>query len=154
MANFSTLWKNHVGRGYVCDRGIFPNQCAMRMGKALEDSGVSLKGKNLKRCSSYSAKFKHHKPGHIRSAQELANVFYRNPTLLGAGVKKLILNGTIDDNLSSFKNKKGMVFIMNGWGTTDHIDLWDGVLMQMKGTYDTIGYRKRGKQVWFWELLT
>ena len=26
--------------------------------------------------------------------------------------------------------------------------------MQMKGIYDTIGYRKRGKQVWFWELLT
>ncbi|HEB92361.1 MAG TPA: hypothetical protein ENI94_02625 [Gammaproteobacteria bacterium] len=125
----------------------------MRMGKALEDSGVILAGQNLKRCSDYSTIFKDHKPGHIRSAQELANVFYRNPALLGAGVKKLILDGTIDENISSFKNKKGMVFIMNGWGSTDHIDLWDGLLMKMKRTSNTVGYRKRGKQVWFWELV-
>lgn len=153
MANFSTLWKHHVGRGYVCDQSTFGNQCAMRMGKALEDSGVILAGQNLKRCSDYSTIFKDHKPGHIRSAQELANVFYRNPALLGAGVKKLILDGTIDENISSFKNKKGMVFIMNGWGSTDHIDLWDGLLMKMKRTSNTVGYRKRGKQVWFWELV-
>lgn len=152
MANFSLLWKNHIGRGYVCDQSVFGNQCAMRMGKALEDSGVSLGGKNLKRCSNYSTKFKDHKPGHIRSAQELANIFYRNPTLLGAGVKKLILDGSIDDNISSFKKKKGMVFIMNGWGNTDHIDLWNGTSMQMKGSSNTTVYRKRGKQVWFWEI--
>lgn len=152
MASFSTLWKNHTGRGYVCDQDVFGNQCAMRMGKALEDSGISLVSKNLKRCSNYSKKFKNHEPGHIRSAQELANVFYHHPTLLGTGVKKLILDGTIDDNISSFKQKKGMVFIMNGWSNTDHIDLWNGILMQMKGSSDTAGYRKRGKQVWFWEL--
>jgi len=75
------------------------------MGKALEDSGVSLRGRNLKRCSSSAAKFKHHEPGHVRSAQELANVFYRSPALLGTGVKKLIFNGTINDNLGSLKNK-------------------------------------------------
>lgn len=152
MAKFATLWKNHVGRSYVCDQALFGNQCAMRMGKALEDSGVSLSGKNLKRCSNYSNKFKNHNPGHIRSAQQLANVFYHNSLLLGTGVKKLIFNGTIDDNLSSFKNKKGMIFIMNGWDQTDHIDLWDGVLMRLKGAYNTADYRKRGKQVWFWEL--
>jgi hypothetical protein len=152
MANFQTLWKNHIGRGYVCDQTVFGNQCAMRMGKSLEDSGVSLANKALKRCSSYSTKFKHHSPGHVRSAQELANVFYRNPKLLGAGVKKLILDGSINDNMSSFTHKKGMVFIMNGWGNTDHIDLWDGYLMQMKGSSNTISYRLRGKQVWFWEL--
>jgi len=153
MIKFSILWKNHVGRGYVCDQTVFGNQCAMRMGKALEDSGVSLKGKNLKRCPHYSKKFKDHKPGHIRSAQQLANIFYRNPSLLGADVKKKILNGSVDDNLDSFKNKKGMLFIMNGWDKTDHIDLWDGSLMKMKGASNTLDYRKRGKQVWFWELM-
>ena len=123
---------------------------AMRMGKALEDSGLSLTG--LRRCTAYSNKFKDHKPGHILSAQELANVFYRNPTLLGTGVKKQIFKGSIDKNLSSFKEKVGMVFIMNGWGNTDHIDVWDGVNMQMKGSSDTTDYIQRGKQVWFWEL--
>lgn len=44
MATFATIWKNHVGRGYVCDRIVFGNQCAMRMGEALEKSGVQLRG--------------------------------------------------------------------------------------------------------------
>ncbi|VAW56369.1 hypothetical protein MNBD_GAMMA07-999 [hydrothermal vent metagenome] len=153
MTQFSTLWNNHVGRDYVCDQNVFANQCAMRMGKALEDTGISLESKSLKRCSNYSTKFKDHKPGHIRSAQELANIFYRNPKILGDNTKKIILDGSIDDNLSAFKNKKGMVFIMNGWGNTDHIDVWNGVTMRMKGASDTITYRKRGKQVWFWELM-
>lgn len=152
MTSFATLWKSHVGRGYVCDRGEFGNQCAMRMGKALEDNGVSLVTHGLKRCTGYSTKFKSHSPGHIRSAQELANVFYTTPSLLGAGVKKQIFNGTIDDNLKSFTKKKGMIFIMNGWGSTDHIDLWDGLLMQFRGASNSLDYRKRGKQVWFWEL--
>ncbi|MFC6631931.1 T6SS effector amidase Tae4 family protein [Microbulbifer taiwanensis] len=152
MAIFATQWKSHVGRDFVCDQSTFGNQCAMRMGKALEDSGVSLAGKIQKRCSGYSSKFRDHKPGHIRSAQELANVFYREPGLLGVGVKKSIFNGSIDDNIKHFRDKRGMVFIMNGWGSTDHIDLWDGFSMQMKGSYDTAAYRKRGEHVWFWEL--
>jgi hypothetical protein len=152
MVTFAKLWKNHVGRSYVCDQTVFGNQCAMRMGKALEDSGISLTGYGLKRCTTYSSKFKSHNPGHVRSAQDLANVFYRNPKLLGAGVRKQIFTGSIDDNLSSFKGKKGMVFIMNGWGSTDHIDLWDGTTMQMKGSSNTTSYRKRGKYTWFWEL--
>ena len=153
MVRFKTLWNNHVGsRGYVCDRITFKNQCAMRMGEALENSGISLKKFSLKRCSDCSAKFKSHIPGHIRSAQELANVFYRRPSLLGAGVKKFIFSGNVNDNIGFFKNKKGMIFIMNGWDTTDHIDLWDGASMKLKGSSNTNAYRKRGKQVWFWDV--
>ena len=152
MTSFATLWTNHVGRSYVCDQTTFGNQCAMRMGQALEESGIVLADKDLKRCSDYSAKFKDHKPGHIRSAQELANVFYRTPRLLGAGVKTKLFDGSIDNNLGAFRNKKGMIFIMNGWGNTDHIDLWNGMLMQLRGSANTAAYRQRGKQVWFWEL--
>ena len=153
MTLFEKLWKNHVGRGYVCDDVVFGNQCAMRMGVSLEDSGISLADTGLKRCTDYSRKFKEHKPGHIRSAQELANVFYRNPKLLGSAVKKQILTGSIKDNMSSFKGKKGMVFIMNGWGSTDHIDLWDGVKTEMVGASHTASYMSTGEQVWFWEIL-
>ncbi len=152
MSLFSKLWSNHVGRGYVCDQNVFGNQCAMRMGQALYDSNITLLNQMLKRCSNYSNKFKNHKPGHIRSAQQLANVFYRKPKLLGPSVKLQIFTGSINDNLASFSGKKGMVFIMNGWGNTDHIDVWDGAKMKMKGASNTAEYRLRGKQVWFWEL--
>jgi len=153
MTSFSKLWNNHVGREYVCDQKEFGNQCAMRMGKALEDSGVTLANAGLKRCSDYSKLFKDHKPGHIRSAQDLANVFYRNPQLLGANVKKLIVDGSINDNLKLFNNRNGMVFIMNGWGNTDHIDVWNGGALQLKGASNSADYRSRGQQVWFWEII-
>ena len=123
---------------------------AMRMGKALEFSGVFLG--DLKRCNNYSSKFKDHKPGHVRSAQELANVFYRNPRLLGNTVNKKIFTGSMKDTLTSLKNKNGMVFIMNGWGSTDHIDLWNGTSMLLRGADSTPNYMAVGKQVWFWEL--
>ncbi|MCK5889606.1 MAG: hypothetical protein KAG19_06670 [Methylococcales bacterium] len=152
MANFSTLWTNHAGRAYVCDPSIFGNQCAMRMGQALEDSGIDLTNTSLRRCQHYSTRFKHHKPGHIRSAQELANVFYRKPHLLGRGVKKRIFSGCINDHLSEFKDKTGLLFIMNGWGSTDHIDLWNGITMRMRASANTADYQTKGRQVWFWEI--
>jgi len=153
MASFQRLWKNHPGRDFVCDETVFQNQCAMRMGKALENSGIDLKNSKLKRCTDYDAgKFKDHKPGHIRSAQDLANVFYRNPKLLGSQVRKKILSGSINKNLKLLKNKNGLIFIRNGWGSTDHIDLWNGTKLQLKGSADTLTYRKVGEQLYFWEL--
>lgn len=153
MPQFSTVWKNHVGsQSFPCDQLIFRNQCAIRMGQALEDSGISLTSQNLKRCKHYSSKFKSHSPGHIRSAQQLANVLYRRPLLLGAGTKMHIKDGSIRKNMNIFKRKKGVVFIMNGWGSTDHIDVWDGTSMKMKGSSNTVAYSQRGKQVWFWEM--
>lgn len=153
MVQFTNLWNNHVGLSNVCDESEFGNQCAMRMGKALEDSGVILVGESLKRCFHYSTNFISHSPGHIRSAQELANVFYHRPKLLGTGVKIETKDGSINDNLPVFIQRRGMVFIMNGWGKTDHIDVWDGNSMNMKGSGDTADYRSRGKQVWFWEII-
>ena len=122
------------------------------MGQALENSGVSLAAHNLRRCTGYSSTFKDHKPGHILAAQDLANVFYRRPGLLGLKVKRHIKNGSVNANQTSSFSKKGMIFIMNGWGNTDHIDVWDGVLQRMKGSPDTDAYRKVGRQVWFWEM--
>jgi hypothetical protein len=109
MITFESLWRNHVGRETICDVTLFENQCAMRMGKALEESGLSLIGRGLKRCTDAYPKLKH-KPGHIRSAQDLANVFYYDPTLLGSDVKKQIFKGNINNNISSFEGKQGMVF--------------------------------------------
>lgn len=36
---------------------------------------------------------------------------------------------------------------MNGWGTTDHIDVWNGKTMK-GGSADWVN---KGDEVWFWE---
>lgn len=56
----------------------------MRVGGTLRGMGGTLTG--LKTCVDYDRnKYKSHKPGHIRSAQELANYFYRKPKAHGLG---------------------------------------------------------------------
>lgn len=150
MGRFRQLWKHHVGPNeYVCNSSTYPNQCAMRLGAALHDVGIGLEGKNLKRCGLDG-----HDPGHIRSAQQLANVFYRRPTILGPSVKKEIFRGSINDNIENLRRRKGVIFIMNGWGSTDHIDLWDGTKQDLRGADRNAPYRRVGEQVWFWELTS
>lgn len=152
MVSFKILWAKHVGAGnYVCDSIVFENQCAMRMGQALTDAGVPLPFASLRTCVGYNRRrFKSHAPGHIRSAQQLADVFTLKPTLFGTGVTRDVYPGNIDKNLAKLKKRKGMIFIKDGWGTTDHIDVWDGVKSELKGGYKT--YFSKGTAVWFWEL--
>ena len=76
-------------------------------------------------------------------AQELADWLETQSNIVG-DVKKFT-NVTSEN----FKNKTGIVFIKDGWGATDHIDVWDG--KDMKG--GTAGYFALGKEVWFWEIL-
>lgn len=152
MSRFSDLWKHHPGRGYVCDTNVFANQCAMRVGVALRALNVDLSG--LKTCVGYdSSKFADHAPGHIRSAQQLANHFYRKPAAHSLGAKSFkIYEGSIGKNIAKLKDLNGMIFIMNGWGSTDHIDVWkgNGATGSLKGGYPE--YLNVGEQVWFWEF--
>ena len=83
-----------------------------------------------------------HLPRHILAAQELANWVSKNDKLFGKAEKFKKVTS------SDFKGKKGIVFIMNGWGATDHIDVWNGNMM--KGGSPV--YFSLGKEVWFWEL--
>ncbi len=112
------------------------------MGVALEKSGVNTAGFDKmypdRRC--YPG-FKH-SPKHILAAQELANWMKSETTLFGD--VEIIKNA----NKSDFVGKKGIVFIKNGWGSTDHIDVWNGIAMQ-GGAVD---YLSRGKEIWFWEV--
>lgn len=153
MVAFKTLWDNHPGgASYPCDRTKFGNQCAIRMGVALRKSGVGLSGYRGKLCNEY-ADLSDHVPGHVRSAQELANVFYRSPGLLGRGVKTKLLRGTVNANMAVMENVKGVVFIANGWGSTDHIDVWDGDTKTMKGVNTSSGYYgNNGQQLYVWDL--
>lgn len=152
MSRFNLLWNAHPGREFVCDSALFRNQCAMRIGVALRSIGAQLDG--LKTCVTYDRRrFRDHRPGHTRSAQQVANHFYRVTNGKGLGAKDFkIFSGTMLDNMDKLKNKNGMVFIMNGWGPTDHIDVWkgNGTTGEIKGGDSS--YFNRGQQIWFWEF--
>ena len=140
--SFQKLWENHPYPDSPCDTTTFTNQCAIRMGVALEQSNIDTSSFDTmypkRRC--YPG-FKH-KPKHILAAQELANWLETQAGVVGKPEKK--------KNVTSghYGGKKGIVFIQNGWGFTDHIDVWNGV--NMKGG-DT-SYFSLGREVWFWEL--
>lgn len=59
-------------------------------------------------------------------------------------------SGTIDGNLANLTDRRGMIFIKNGWGTTDHIDLWNGYTAELRSGNAT--YFNKGEEVWFWEI--
>lgn len=149
---FSDLWNFHPGRGSVCDTTIFGNQCAMRMGKALRSNGASLEG--LRTCMSYNRRrFKSHDPGHVLSAQDLANKFFQRPNAPGLSAQRFsVFSGSIRSNIGHLKDRNGMIFIENGWGSTDHIDLWrgDGVSGELRGGLRS--YFAVGKKIYFWEI--
>jgi len=136
MVNFTKLWRKHPGRGSrPCN---FANQCAIRMGVALQLADVNMKTFRGAKC------WHGHHPKHILRAQELANWIDRNKRDFGAkNVFKKVQS-------TDFRGKKGIIFIRDGWGATDHIDLWDGTRMIMKG--GSPDYFSKGKEVWFWSL--
>ncbi|MGR5150149.1 T6SS effector amidase Tae4 family protein [Photobacterium alginatilyticum] len=124
VIQFANLWKNHPYPQNPCDKAHFPNQCAIRMGVALEKSGIDTSSFDLKypRRRCYPG-FKH-SPKHILAAQELANWIAANPNIFGQ--KKVITT----ERESSLKGIRGIIFIKNGWGSTDHIDVWNGETMK------------------------
>ena len=148
MPTFSDLWAKHPYPSNPCDTTAFPNQCAIRMTVALHDAGIKTHLLRAVRCWHG-----HKTPQHILRAQEFANALAVSPHLLGPGVKVAKLKGSVNSNLKEFTGKKGVVFIRNGWDETDHIDLWDGTMQQMRGSSDTRDYMARGDQVWFWKML-
>ncbi|WP_411751996.1 type VI secretion system amidase effector protein Tae4 [Serratia sp. (in: enterobacteria)] len=138
--SFTQLWNNHPYPDSPCD-STFINQCAIRMGVALEKSGINIHTFHGAKCYQ---NFKH-SPRHILRAQELANWLLSRQDLVGKVAKKKKVSQ------NDYIGKKGIVFIKDGWGSTDHIDVWDGSKMLMKG--GSPDYFTLGTEVWFWELL-
>lgn len=154
---FSRLWINHPGLGdaarpetYPCDKTRFENQCAVRMGVALEKSGIDTTTFQVRRCAKVFPALRGHAPGHILAAQELADALDPYSPYLGREVRVVKRKGGIDRNSELFDGAKGIVFIQNGWGAVDHIDLWDGTNRTLRGAYAS--YVAFGQSVWFWQL--
>ena len=133
-ASFDLLWLNHPYPGSPC-AAEFPNQCAIRMGVALERSGVDMSSFPGARC------WHGHRPGHILRAQELADWL---------SIQGIFGPRTVFRKQRDLGDKRGIVFVQNGWGSTDHIDLWDGPNGAMRaGSPD---YLERGNAIWLWIL--
>lgn len=149
--NFALLWGNHPDGTHPCDSSKFRNQCAIRLGVALEKSGYDTSRLAVRRCSTAYPALKAHAPGHILSAQELADALALDSRSWSANARVKKFPGSIRKNQSAFAGRKGIVFIQNGWGPVDHIDLWDG--SRVKGATILPGaFTQSGTAVWFWDL--
>ncbi len=142
LIQFNKLWNNHPYTQSPCNKAIFKNQCAIRMGIAMESSGIDTTSfdKIFPKRRCYPG-FKHN-PAHILSAEEMAKWMSSKAGTFG---QKVIIK---NDRQASLKNKKGFVFIFNGWDSGDHIDLWDGNKLRA-GEPEWIDL---GDELWFWEI--
>lgn len=142
---FEKLWKNHPANKGIrnpCVAGgtkNFENQCAIRMGISLLDSGIGL--------GSFKGAYCWHGHGkrHVLRAQELADWLARQRHLFGPLVKI--------HSVAQVKGKMGIVFFKDFWGRGnqgDHIDLWNGE--QIPENLEGNSYFSRAKEVWFWRL--
>ncbi len=126
---FATILKNY-SNAPPCVRadGQIPagyeNQCAMRVGKALERSGVSFDSFHGGRCPVSPSV-----GGLAASAEGLAKWLVAKP-FPGCDVRKILAAATWDEEL---KGRTGIVYFKDYWrrkgeqgqGTGDHIDLWN-----------------------------
>lgn len=146
MVRFEQLWKNHPGwESTPCNKVIHRNQCAIRMSVALDKAGVDTSSFPGVKC------WERHEDGfrHFLRAQELADWINVHPEIFG---NRVLLNRKKYPkmNYNSFKNAKGIVFIKDGWGATDHIDVWDGISLKGGDAHD---YLSKGVEIWFWALI-
>lgn len=168
MAIFRKLWDSHPGDAKPCvgshGKPYGDNQCAITMSVAFHGAGIDLtphhwqtytgpngKSRQVSECSK-GAKYFNHDPAHIRGAHAFANMLFNTPTLIDAGVFSRVATGNTAALDRMMEGKAGIFFVLNGWGTTDHIDLWDdrgGNKLVRRGSDS---YRKRGDEIWFWDM--
>ena len=141
------FWHHHPGRKNVCDETLFVNQCAIRMGTALELSGIKMSQDRrvLRRCTTEYRAFKHHKEGlvhgHVLAAQELANWIKSQTSTFG--------RRSVVQTKEEIMGRSGVIFFRDGWGTTDHIDVWDGEALV--GGFPSY-FDSDFKELWFWDV--
>ena len=154
---FQKLWDSHpsnLGDNYPCKKPdgtpAFNNQCAIRMGIALQGGGM-----NMRACTCVKCWYRGHGV-HVLRAQELADWLARQ---LGVPQKFKASRGVNLEStvLNTINGKKGIVFCQDFWAPTpgganvgDHIDAWNGTAM----ANGTTNYFAQARQVWFWEILT
>lgn len=127
---FQTIWDNYSGDSPCIDRKTgkpppgYDNQCAMRLGYAMEKAGVSFASFRGGRCPCAPKN-----SGMVASAQGLANWLKTRP-FRGCPDYEKYTGQTVFENI---KGRSGIIFLANYWQrktdqglarTGDHIDLW------------------------------
>lgn len=146
MLLFKTLWANHPsiqGENSPCKdkegNSAFENQCAIRLGMALKDSGMNLSSFTGVRC------WFGHK--HILRVEQLVTWLKGRTTDVGTSTR--FKPGS--DARAAVAGKTGIVACINFYGAGnqgDHIDLWDGTSM----AHGNPDYMDRSEEVVFWEI--
>lgn len=173
---FSNLWRHHPlnksdtfparmlknttvgGKTKLMGTPSFANQCAIRMGVALRDAGVTLGQIGNPRVSWFHPKERMF----VLNAQELAN------GLASANITGLHPMVKVSDPKKFHKElfgKTGIVFFKDYWRrkgekkpTGDHIDVWNGYRTSAKWLmewFSWLGYTENygfSKEIWFWEV--
>ena len=159
---FQKMWDSHPSNlkptpdDHPCKKkdgtSAFENQCAIRLGIALNGGGMNMKAYTKARC------WYGHSTVHALRAQELAD-WLSLSAQLGKPIKFKAERG-VDLKLTvltAVNGKKGIVFCQDFWAPSpgganvgDHIDLWDGTAM----AHGSSSYFGPAKQVWFWEITT
>src|SRR5262249_52883955 len=109
-----------------------PNQCAVRVSRAMIDAGIKMD-------SDYTGKLCRH--GYARGAQDLGAFLKKKWGSRDLGFEA---PGSAPDRL---RDKKGVILFIGipGYNGQGHIDLWDG--KQTK-----TGAYWNAETIWFWEL--
>lgn len=173
---FADLWESHPtvkGESSPCETaGIpnFSNQCAIRMGVALQRAGIQLS--KLPGAMKYCWHHDRH-AGHILVAEELAR------SLESANITQLkpVIKFDAKDFVDRIGGKRGIVLFKDYWlrageafdsRSGDHIDLWNGSRLTEWTSWVRIHLRlgniglhsvvsgvsdlEDAKAIWFWEV--
>jgi hypothetical protein len=152
MPTFNQLWSSHPMNGsppesHPCrDKkgnvvAALENQCAIRLGIALQGAGVNTDSVPGARC------WNGHGRQHVLRVADFLPWIESQAAKIGCQKKTKHKGVTHAD----FAGRKGIVYFQNFWGRNnqgDHIDLWDGHKVA-KGDLD---YFERSEEVWFWEM--
>ncbi len=132
---FATLWSKYSSQSHPCSMSL-PNQCAIRMSRALIAAGWP---SGTFKSPRYGGKLCPH--GYARGAQDLGAFLSR---VWGTRTHGWSAPGSEPSQISG---KRGVICFMNipGFSGQGHIDVWDG-------TQTKTGAYWGSKTIWFWEL--
>ncbi|MGI9570542.1 MAG: type VI secretion system amidase effector protein Tae4, partial [Desulfobulbia bacterium] len=170
------MLKNVTSNGVVVKRKgtpSFPNQCAIRMGVSLRDSGITMSQLGHPRVSWYHPKDRMY----VLNAEELAGAIARS-NIQGLGPKEIIRGDDVRSFTSILYGRTGIIFFKDYWyrgrkvpdgnggmksikearATGDHIDVWNGYRTSAKWLiewFSWLGYSEnygKSREIWFWEV--
>ncbi len=174
---FKQLWKKHPFNnseaapakmlkdvefgGKLVRKGAptFANQCAIRMGVALREAGVTLAQIGNPRVSWFHKK----EDMFVLVAQDLA-LGLKSAKIEGLGPLEIVKDPKNFHN--ELYGRKGIIFFKDYWRrsgettnpTGDHIDVWNGYRTSSKWLmewFSWLGYNEnygKSKEIWFWEV--